>query len=85
MNQNWITDVSFTVQPVHGISSFLIQFIIKEYDSHLERSERLQLRVCMLKQTSLPLKSDVGVQRVELYWVVYRRHFHIKSYAGFEG
>jgi hypothetical protein len=27
----------------------------------------------------------IGVQMVELYWVVYRRYFHIKSYAGFEG
>ena len=33
---------------------------IKDYDSHLGRLERLQLRVCMLKQTSLPLKKDVS-------------------------
>jgi hypothetical protein len=38
-----ITDVSFTVQPVHLISSCLIQSIIKDDDSHLERSERLLL------------------------------------------
>ena len=45
---------------VRPISSCLRQFIIKDYDSHLERSEHLQLRVCMLKQTSLPLTTDVS-------------------------
>jgi hypothetical protein len=58
---------------MHRISSCLIQSIIKDYDSHLERSERLQLRVCMLKQTSLPLKT-----RIKL-WVVYRKNFHMKD------
>ena len=41
-------DVSFTVLPVHRLSSCLIQSVIKDYESHLERSDRLQLRVCML-------------------------------------
>ena len=35
-----------TVHPVYLISSCSIQFI-KDYDSHLERSERLQLRFCI--------------------------------------
>ena len=53
--------VSFTVQPVHLILSWLIQFIIKDYDSSLERSERPQLKLCMLNQTSLPLKTYVSI------------------------
>ena len=32
------------------------QFIFKDYESHWERSERLQLRVCMLNQNSMHLK-----------------------------
>jgi len=28
--------------------------------THFERSERIQLRVCMLKQATLPLKTDVS-------------------------
>ena len=45
---------------MHRISSCLIQSTIKDYDSHLGRSELLQLRFCMLKQTSLPLKTEVS-------------------------
>jgi len=32
------------------------QFIFKDYNSHCVRSERLQMRVCMLNQNSLHLK-----------------------------
>jgi hypothetical protein len=32
------------------------QFIFKDYNSHWVRSERLQMRVCMLNQNSLHLK-----------------------------
>jgi hypothetical protein len=63
IKKKWITDVSCTIQSVHltCMSSYLIQFI-NDYNvnSQLERSERLQLTVCMLKQTSLPLKTDVS-------------------------
>jgi len=34
-------DVSCTVQSIHLISSCSIQFITKDYTSHMERSERL--------------------------------------------
>ena len=40
-------DESFTVLPVHRLSSFLIASVIKDYESQLERSESLQLRVCI--------------------------------------
>jgi hypothetical protein len=36
--------------------NIVIAFIFKDYDSHWERSERLQLRVCMLNQSSLDLQ-----------------------------
>jgi hypothetical protein len=52
------TDVSFTVHPVHRISSCLIQSIIKDYDSPFQRSERLQLGVSRLNQ--LDLETDVS-------------------------
>jgi hypothetical protein len=54
------TDVSFTVHPVHRISSCLIQSIIKDYDCPFQRSERLQLGVSMLNQTGF------GNRRIKL-------------------
>ena len=54
------TGVSFTVHPVHRISSCLIQSIIKDYDCPFQRSERLQLGVSMLNQTGF------GNRRIKL-------------------
>jgi hypothetical protein len=45
---------------VYQVAWYSPSSFIKDYDSHLECSERLQLRVCMLKQTSLPLKTNVS-------------------------
>ena len=43
--QIWITDVSFTVQPVHLISSCLIKFIIKDHDSHFEKGQNCIMQI----------------------------------------
>ena len=49
-------NVSFTVLPVHRLSSCLIQSVIKDYESHLERSERLHFRVCIKLDVQYAIK-----------------------------